>query len=781
MTLRRQLLLAGLGFLLLSFVYFGEPLIKGHQFVRGDMGHFFLPQRMFFARSIRAGDFPFWNPQLFCGFPFVAEPQNAVFYPPTWLFVMFPGPGVIWAILILHLVIAGVGTAWLARESVGAGRWASFCGGVVYAFSGFYCMHMGHFNQVMTCAWSPWVLFAALRFHRSPTRGRFAAFSILYGIQILPGGAENIAYLSYILVGFVVLHWLRRMLIGRASTAGSISPSEGGQPAPPVDDRPTNWLRPGSGILGGMILGTCLSGIQLLPTLELIRYSIRWGGLEIEYARRHSLAPWKFLQEILLPNYYGYFGPAADRYSEIPSSELAGYLGLGAVVLVAFVIWKRWKDETIRGWFAFTGFSLVMAFGKFTPLYYPFYYLGLRYFRNPSRFIFLVTLGGAVLAAAGVQHLLEKESRLGKARWHWVAAGTLAIVGIALAVAGLWPSTFGAAEANSLAALRLGDAGISVLAVSLLYAAILFKNVEQKKAAILLSLFLPLFFFARESEFANLSKPAPALIQSAEKIAQVARRHVGSAFRVFTENSNEHRVNRAMLYRLADITGMPGGLFPLRRFWMLREQMTPDSHLAKTNGRRLMDILCAQVLLYDEPARDDELELRAREGKFHAYLNRHARPRLAFVASGTAKSDQETLAIIGSGEWEPGSQVLLDFKAPPEYLKNGTLSTATSSARIIEESNNRVLAEVQTELPGYLVLSDAYYPGWEVHVNGQPAAIYRANYLFRAVAISAGSHRVEFTYRPTIFKAGFALSAISCLIIFLILRPRKIPDRKEEE
>ena len=62
------------------------------------------------------------------------------------------------------------------------------------------------------------------------------------------------------------------------------------------------------------------------------------------------------------------------------------------------------------------------------------------------------------------------------------------------------------------------------------------------------------------------------------------------------------------------------------------------------------------------------------------------------------------------------------------------------------------------EQDGYLVLTDAYYPGWIATVDGQPAHIERADILFRAVKVPAGQHRVEFRYQPQSFAIGAVIS-----------------------
>ena len=69
-------------------------------------------------------------------------------------------------------------------------------------------------------------------------------------------------------------------------------------------------------------------------------------------------------------------------------------------------------------------------------------------------------------------------------------------------------------------------------------------------------------------------------------------------------------------------------------------------------------------------------------------------------------------------------------------------------AQIVSWRPDRVEVEVDSTQPGVLVLHDAYYPGWVVEVDGQPARLLRANVLFRAVEVSEGRHRVVFSFQP---------------------------------
>ena len=63
-----------------------------------------------------------------------------------------------------------------------------------------------------------------------------------------------------------------------------------------------------------------------------------------------------------------------------------------------------------------------------------------------------------------------------------------------------------------------------------------------------------------------------------------------------------------------------------------------------------------------------------------------------------------------------------------------------------------------------LFLSDSYFPGWKAYVNGKKTPIHRANYLFRAIVIEPGKHKVRFEYDPFSFKLGLVITLLSILI-----------------
>jgi uncharacterized membrane protein YfhO len=91
--------------------------------------------------------------------------------------------------------------------------------------------------------------------------------------------------------------------------------------------------------------------------------------------------------------------------------------------------------------------------------------------------------------------------------------------------------------------------------------------------------------------------------------------------------------------------------------------------------------------------------------------------------------------------------------------------------------NERVEIEVEAPREGWLVLLDRWAPGWSARIDGQPARILRADYLFRAVRVAPGRHLVNFAYASPLFRRGLVVSACGLGVVLAaavsLLRSRR--------
>ncbi len=164
-------------------------------------------------------------------------------------------------------------------------------------------------------------------------------------------------------------------------------------------------------------------------------------------------------------------------------------------------------------------------------------------------------------------------------------------------------------------------------------------------------------------------------------------------------------------------------------------------------------------------------------GDTHVYTNTAALPR-AFVVSNAAVLPADTIpARIAQPGFDPLRAVLLEQPPPPGFPQVTDKAASSPSpatppagtATITRYRNLSVDVTAQLTQPGWLVLGDVDYPGWAVTVDGQPAPLYTAYYILRAVPLPAGTHQVHFYFLPLPVLLGGAISGSTLLLILGVL------------
>ena len=155
------------------------------------------------------------------------------------------------------------------------------------------------------------------------------------------------------------------------------------------------------------------------------------------------------------------------------------------------------------------------------------------------------------------------------------------------------------------------------------------------------------------------------------------------------------------------------------------------------------------------------------------FENRAAMPR-AFLTSKALAVPPDDWSIIHMTDtpFDPRTTVLLEREgvtaAAGESVLSGAPVAPGERAEVVRYEPDTVVVQVQAQEPRYLVLTDSYFPGWRAWVDGQPVEIERADYLFRAVLVPAGTHTVEWRYQPTSLAIGAAIGAIGLALMALM-------------
>jgi uncharacterized membrane protein YfhO len=87
----------------------------------------------------------------------------------------------------------------------------------------------------------------------------------------------------------------------------------------------------------------------------------------------------------------------------------------------------------------------------------------------------------------------------------------------------------------------------------------------------------------------------------------------------------------------------------------------------------------------------------------------------------------------------------------------------------VDVATNSVDLRVDSDSPGIVVLSQIYYPGWQVFVDGRSAQILQTDYALTGVFVKEGSHAIRFVYRPASLRIGMAITLGTILIVAAVI------------
>ncbi len=693
------------------------------------------PMRNFLGQSLKNGFFPLWNPYIFCGFPSFAEGQGGFFYPLNLLlFYLLPAWVAYNYSVILTFFLAGIFTFFYARL-IKLSKSACLLAGIIFMFSGFFVTRLKHINMINAACWLPLMFFLIEKYFRTENIYYAIFTGIIWAIQILAGHFE-IAYYSILGIG---LYFLFKLYLVYRTQKNILL----------ILKKVIIFLFIG-------LIGLGLSAIQLFPSYEYSKYSIRTKGLSYEEATMWTFYPGD-LVNFLMPYYYG--DPAKATYDGKRGIfwENCVYVGLLPLFLAfvsLFLLFKKYKllknkpatlvtlSSGMRQYIIFFSclalLSLLTVMKRSFFLFRIFWFLlpGFKFFRFQQRLLLFTEFSLALLAAIGFEFIIQK--------------------------------------------LRKGEKEV-------------FRNI------VFLVIVVDLFIFGiRHNPTVSLgewfSKPETVNFLEKDK----------GQYRIY---SLGHFYTWPLAYRLAQ--GWKGDLTPyfghrkvlpenfnmvynifsaggytslfLRRFSQVENIIWKNTSLTQDGNAflapqaiRILSLLNVKYIPTLWKLNSDLLEMKMETEfypmmpKIKIYENKQFMPRVFLVSQcKSVSSEKEILSKLNDPNFDLEKNVIVE-----EEVSHGSLSIEGSNLEIIHYSPQEIRIKVRLNENGFLVLSDTDYPGWEVFINEKEGKILTANYVMRAVALTKGIHEVRFIYKPLSFKRGLMVSFITLSItILFIFRP----------
>ena len=723
--------------------------------------------RDFAARYFHAnGGIPQWSPDLFGGMPFLANTAHGdTFYPTFLLRLVFPVDAGMALGFAVHVFLAGV-FAFLFLRAVGL-RWAAaFIGGAAYMFSGqvVSLVSPGHDGKMFVSALLP---LALLFLYRAVTRGAWRQY-IYFGLVVGCALISPHVQLTYYMLMAAGFFWLYLVF------------------AHDPKARPEPWWRSALLFGAGLAFGFALSGVQLLPFYEYIRFSPRGaeGGMSTgwQYAIGWSMPP----EELINTLWPGFSGMLEQYWGRNAFKLHSEYLGVATLLLATFAFVGKGGGR-LRWFFVFlAAYGVLFSLGGYTPFYHlPYEILpGIKMTRAPSAIFFLVAFSAAALAAMGANRLLDGEG--GKTALIWWAAG-LAVAAL-LALAGGWRGLMenlagperAAAVAAAYSAFVLDS--FRVLAMGLLAVAAVAGALRGRLTgpAFGLAMGAVVLFdlWGVERRYIRFSPPT-AQSMAADEVVRALSADT-SHFRVLPVGV--YGENYLMVHGIRSVLGYNGQ--ELHRY----DQLLGGKNEWRAMGNRnVWSVLAVKYVASQESLSIQGLE-PVLQGEVSSYERRPvylyrvaaAAPFAYVVPEAVKLSDDQILPTLWDPRFDPRRLLLVPPDAPAGVERLSQMPDSVAIGVRVSEPRAgllRLTLEQPAPRPMYLFVAENYYPSWHARVNGQETPVLRAQYSLMGIPLRAGATDVELTFSSRAYRLGQMVTLVATLalagVIATGLRRRK--------
>jgi len=751
-SLRRHSALAFAGglALLLGGLFF-DPLFLHRSFTGRDLVAFFYPIEKAVHDAWRSGHVPLVLPELSWGKPLAANPNAGVFYPLRIAMAALPFGTAIKLFMVFHVWIAGVG-AFLLSRFLGSSRVGATTTGLVFALSGPTISEMLYPDFLPGLSAIPFVILAAGRLAREPSRRRAAALAAVWGLALLIG---DVFTAGLALAGAAILTVQESRSGSRAGGVGRLAFST--------------------------LPGFLIAAVQAVPAFLLIPHTVRaLGRFPLRVVVTWSVSLWR-LTELVVRFPFGNIAKASPIWGDaLWSGKTAGFfvtLYAGALGALALVSARPPRGKRLFP-YALAGISLLGAVAGF---YFPRAWLErpspipLRY---PEKLMAGFALSSALLAGALADRLLDGR---GKRVWR-VALAIAAVLAVSAGIVALFPHSASAFAASHWTRFpAAAEVGARSLPGILLFASLVWlaaaiivrtaaRQTSRTAASVLLlalvaaDLSVHRFSFVRTDTDARVLGSPPAA-------GAVRRTNQGQRFGFlplkdyysagFDRDALD--LDSAALDGIFDVFNQDYDAADLYRVDLARQQIYRESG----RWRGLPGFLSAFG------ARSTIVETGRMPAGFSTPVAAVGRRWLLVNASAAplVRLAPAVEEVPGPAEaWAAVRDDMRDLVERPvvETGRSGVRQLSAGSIRITRWTPERIDVETQTDGEARLIIPRAFFPYREVRLDGRASDFEPANLLLTSVAVPAGRHVVSCEERLPGGASGPLLSLAGLLVVVLL-------------
>lgn len=695
-----------------------------------------LPGRALVGQLLRQGQAPIWTSSLCSGIPLAGFPAD-----PLGLaaFALLPPAAALDLVVIVSLLIAAHGSYGLARR-FGVDRTGAVLAGLAFAGSGYIACQLKHLSIVSTVVWLPVGLMLIDRaLGPSPAA---ATPSGEHAKRALCMAGFGLVLAQQVLAGFPQSAYICLLVYGSFAAFRTLSDRAGG---PPMLTRAARLL----GIGAATALGVAAGAIVLLPLSALGSVSDRSEALGYNWSTRLAYWPSNVLT-FLVPYINGdisnntYIGPPFFW-------EDYGYIGLAPFLLAISGGIRERRRPAVMFAIVMTVVAYLCVLGAATPFFRMVYEIvpGMKMFRFPTRFLIVVELGLAVLAAVGLTRLRADLTL----RWPRPSRAPLLIATAICAGTALdlfahqprqnpvVPSSRWMAAPPTIDVVR-GDTSQP-------------RTFTPRQRDLHRRAFQLAHGWSNVEPYFEIRDVLQPNTGGGFWNTPSADCYAGIAARWYVDVWGDHN-------REASLVSMLAALDFENRVLRVHPALPK---IMKTYG-------VSHVLSPYPQQPGADLALVRQAGNAYVYrIDGAARVRIVSAARHMT-SDQDTARRLLDAVFDPDREILLNdapasVRPVMDDRADAVASPGPGTAAIVRENTRELVIDATAAQDGFLLLADTFYPGWTAHVDGVATPIYRANHSIRGIQLPKGRHEVRFTYDAPGFALGLQITVVAMALLLI--------------
>lgn len=689
------------------------------------------PWKFFVYKAIHENFWPFWNPYIYSGIPFMSTLHPGVFYPLNIVFLIEDYTYALNLYIVLHHFILSLSVYFLCRY------WrmscvASICASAPSLFGGYFLSLLDIYNHFASLVWLPLIFLYFQKFLSSKKTIYFLASVFFLLCPTLAGGAENCVMIVVLLAGYCLFVLSKN------------------------DSSFSSFQRIAS-LIAVVFFTLAISAIQLIPSLVFIKGSNRGQGLDFKTHSMKSMEPASLWKLMASENYSDFLTTEGNQTFQFLESFYSGILP----ILFLILAFGLWRNSDIQFWLGAFLIGLFCAFGRFNPIYEQLYSWIplLDVFRYPEKYFFICQFSLIFLTGYIVDFILK--GAINNRLVYGFSVLLILFVGL---IAILKP------EVN-------WQFPFFILIAFCFWIYLANFNTSQSFLIVgILPLFLIVDVFLSNaplvpmisSEFFNKK---PVLAKNLNQTNKPFRIYSGALNVKEKKTLFPKSPQRLIGYQLTKDFVVPnlGVAFDFEyadgwssmylesvEVWRLIFYGSP-----KEKKRRVLERsnVKSQIKYETYSGNPDEI-LRLLNPEIVFFDD--SLPRAFLVPDLQIEKIPHLINVYFDKEFDPRKRVLLS--EPIDWQPSQSFSGGVES---ISYQPNKVKIKTHQNGKAFLVLLDSWFPGWKATVDGKLATIYRANYFYRTVALESGNHVIEFIYEPEGWRIGKTISIFSLLLLLV--------------